>query len=73
MATKGIIKQKSLLLRLLRSDPMTKEKFLTVQWNNLLALGLGLPALIYGIVVLSTPILSNRAGFIGLVIIGVLY
>ena len=26
---------------------MTKEKFLTVRWNNVLTLGLGLPALIY--------------------------
>ena len=33
---------------------MTKEKFLTVRWNNLISLGLGLPALIYTVVVLST-------------------
>jgi hypothetical protein len=52
---------------------MTKEEFLTVRWNNLLALGLGLPALIYVAVVLSTSVLSDSAGFIGLVIIGVLY
>ena len=52
---------------------MTKEKFLTVRWNNLLSLGLGLPALIYGVVALSTSLLSDRAGFIGLVVIGVLY
>jgi len=52
---------------------MTKEKFLTGRWNNLLSLGLGIPALIYVGVVLSTPVLSNRAAFIGLVVIGVLY
>ena len=52
---------------------MTKEKFLTVRWNNLLALGLGLPALLYAVAVLSTSVLSYRTGFIGLVIIGVLY
>jgi hypothetical protein len=52
---------------------MIKEEFLTVRWNNLLSLGLGLPALIYAVVVLSTPVLSAWAGFIGLVIIGVLY
>ena len=52
---------------------MTKDKFLTVRWNNLLSLGLGLPALIYVVAVLSTSILSDRAGFIGLVVIGVLY
>ena len=52
---------------------MTREKFLTARWNNWLSLGLGLPALLYVIVILSTPVLSDRAGFIGVVIIGVLY
>ncbi len=52
---------------------MTKEKFLTVRWNNLLSLGLGLPALIYVVVALSTSVWSTRAGLIGLAIIGVLY
>jgi hypothetical protein len=56
-----------------REHSMTKEKFLTVRWNNWLSLGLGLPALMYVIVVLSTSVLSVRAGFIGMVIIGVLY
>ena len=52
---------------------MTKEKFLTIRWNNLLSLGLGIPVLIYVIIVLSTSALSNFSGFIGLVIFGVLY
>jgi len=52
---------------------MTKERFLTVRWNNLLSLGLGLPALIYIVVALSTPIWSMMGGLIGLSIIGVLY
>jgi hypothetical protein len=52
---------------------MTKEKFLTVRWNNWLALGLGIPALVYGIVALSTSLASELGGFIGLVVIGVLY
>ena len=52
---------------------MTKEKLLTVRWNNWLTLSLGLPALIYAIVVLSTSILSDFWGFIGMVIIGVVY
>ena len=52
---------------------MTKEKFLTVRWNNLLSLGLGIPALIYVLVALSTSVWSTRAGFVGLSIIGVLY
>ena len=52
---------------------MTKAEFLTVRWNNLLALGIGLVFLIYAVVVWSTSALSDRAGFIGLVVIGVLY
>jgi hypothetical protein len=52
---------------------MTKEKFLTVRWNNLLSLGLGIPALIYVVAAFSTSIWSTRSGLIGLAIIGVLY
>lgn len=52
---------------------MTKEKFLTVRWNNLLALGLGLPTLIYVVVALSTSMWSDRGEMIGLAIIGALY
>ena len=52
---------------------MTKERFLTVRWNNILTVGLGIPTLIYAIVILSTSVLSDLAGFIGLVVIGVLY
>jgi hypothetical protein len=52
---------------------MTKEKFLTVRWNNLLSLGLGIPALIYVLVALSTSVWSERGGMIGLAVIGVLY
>lgn len=52
---------------------MTRDNFLTLRWNNLLSLGLGLPALIYVIVVLSTAILSNDAAFIGIAVIGSLY
>jgi len=56
-----------------RIDTMTKEKFLTVRLNNLLALGLGIPALIYVIVALSTSIWMGRNGMIGLALIGALY
>jgi hypothetical protein len=52
---------------------MTKEQFLTIRWNNLLSLFLGIPVLVYVIIVLSTSVLSDSAGFIGLVIFGVLY
>jgi hypothetical protein len=52
---------------------MTKEKFLTVRWNNLLTLGLGLLALIYVVVAFSTSIWTGSGGMIGISIVGVLY
>jgi len=52
---------------------MIKEEFLTVRWNNLLTLGLGLPALVYIIVAFSNSFWSGSGGMIGLSIIGVLY
>ena len=52
---------------------MTKEDFLTVRWNNLLSLGLGIPALIYVVAALSTSIWPERAGLTGLAIVGALY
>ena len=52
---------------------MTKDEFLTVRWNNILALGLGLIMLIYVAVVASTTVLSDFAAFIGLAIIAVVY
>ncbi len=52
---------------------MTKEKFLTVRWNNWLTLGLGLPALAFIAYAFSTSVWSGRAGMIVLSIIGVLY
>ena len=54
-------------------DIMTKEKFLTVRWNNLLALVLGLIPLIYVVVAFYTSVWSVRGGLIGLAVIGVLY
>jgi hypothetical protein len=52
---------------------MTRERFLTVRWNNWISLALGLLPLAYMIVVWSTPVLSAGAGFTGLVVIGVVY
>ena len=52
---------------------MIKEKFLTLRWNNILTLGIGLITLIYVGVVLSTAVLSDVAAFIGLVLIGAIY
>lgn len=52
---------------------MTKEDFLTVRWNNVLMLGLGLLVVVFAAVALVTPLMSDLAGFIGTGIIGVLY
>ena len=52
---------------------MTKEKFLTARWNNILTLALGIPTLLYIVFALSTPALSDQAAFIGLFLIGVVY
>jgi hypothetical protein len=52
---------------------MTKEKFLTIRWNNWLTLGLGLPALIYVVFAFSGTLWMGRGGMIGLSLIGVLY
>ena len=52
---------------------MTKEKFLTKSWNNWLTLVMGLPTLIYVVVVLSTSLLSDFPAFIGIAVIGAIY
>ena len=52
---------------------MNRERFLTVRWNNLLSLGLGLPTLGYITYAFSTDLWMTRAGLIGLALIGVLY
>ncbi len=52
---------------------MIKEEYLTVRWNNILTLGLGLIILIYIAVVLSTSVLSDLAAFIGLALLGAVY
>jgi hypothetical protein len=52
---------------------MTKEKFLTVRWNNWLTLALGLPALIFVVWGFSSGAWNTLGGMIGLSIIGVLY
>jgi hypothetical protein len=52
---------------------MTKEKLLTVRWNNLLSLGLGLPTLIYVVFAFSTSAWLGRDGLIGLAIFGALF
>ena len=52
---------------------MTKEKLLTVRWNNILAILLGVPTLIYVVIALSTTLWTLQAGLIGLAILGALF
>ena len=39
---------------------MTKDKFLTVRWNNILTLALGIPTLIYVLVGVFKYFLGNK-------------
>ena len=54
-------------------EPAQRDRLLTVRWNNRLSIGLGLPALIYVGIALTTEALSDGAEFAWLVLIGVLY
>ena len=44
--------------------------FLTTRWNNIVSIALGIVAAIYVIVVLTSTVLGDVAGFIGLIVIG---
>ena len=52
---------------------MNKDRFLTARWNNILSLSLGLPALVYVLIVLTSSVMSDFSSFIVLVVIGVVY
>ena len=52
---------------------MTKENFLTLRWNNLLSVALGLVLLMYVAVAVSNSAMSDSSTFIGLVVLGVVY
>ena len=52
---------------------MTKDNFLTVRWNNILTLTLGIPTLIYVLIAFSNSLWSTKGGLIGLAIICVVY
>ena len=52
---------------------MTKEEFFTKRWNNWLTLGLGIPILAFGIVFLSTDVMSDFSGFVAMVVAGAVY
>ena len=50
-----------------------RDRFLTARWNNILTLALGIPALAFAFVALSGDTLSDRAAFIGLVVVSAFY
>jgi hypothetical protein len=52
---------------------MNKEKFLTVSWNNILTLVLGIPAGIFIYWAFTSGAWMTLGGMIGISIIGVLY
>jgi len=52
---------------------MARADFMTIRWNNILSLGLGLPALIYVIFAFSSSAWTTKGGMIGLAVIGVIY
>jgi len=52
---------------------MTKEKFLTIRWNNILTAGLGIPTLVFIIVAFSGSLWSTKGGLIWLAVIGAVY
>lgn len=52
---------------------MTKEKLLTVRWNNYLTLALGIPALVFVITAFRSSIWAEKTGLIGLMVIGALF
>jgi hypothetical protein len=73
MAIPGIIIRELTSNQAMGRDIMTRDRFLTRRWNNWLTLVMGLPTLIYVVVVLSTSLLSDFAGFVGLAVIGAIY
>jgi hypothetical protein len=56
-----------------RRELMTREKFLTLRWNNTLSLGLGLIVLMYVVGAVAAGVWSGRDGFIGIAVLGAVY
>lgn len=49
---------------------VTRDEFLTVQWNNRLSLGLGIPTVIYVVAAFATSAWLVMGGLIGLFVFG---
>ena len=52
---------------------MNKESLLTIRWNNMLTIGLGIPTMGYIIYSFSRLLWTTRGGLIGLAVLGILY
>ncbi len=54
-------------------DEANRDRFLTVRWNNALSAGLGIPGLLFAGFALFTSGFSDRAAFIGIVLVSAFY
>ena len=52
---------------------MTKDTFMTARWNNWLNLGMGIPTLVYAVMVLFLSVISDLASFLVIAGIGAVY
>jgi hypothetical protein len=52
---------------------MTEGRFLTRGWNNWLTLGFGVPTIAYAMIFISTSLIADLAGFIGMFMLGAVY
>ena len=52
---------------------INKQRILTLRWNNILSIGLGLPTLVFIAYAFSSGLWTQRGGLIGLALIGVVY
>ena len=50
-----------------------RDRFLTARWNNILTLALGLPALAFAVVALSTDTFTDLTVFVVLVVVSAFY
>jgi hypothetical protein len=52
---------------------MSSERFLTRSWNNWLTVGLSIPTIVYAAVILSSTVISDFWGLIGIFVLGAVY
>jgi hypothetical protein len=52
---------------------VSRDRFLTLRWNNKLSLGLGLIVLVYVVGAFAAGVWSGRDGFIGMAVLGAVY